>query len=152
MATHERQPDDPKRPLHTYVCNAKHDEHAKVCECFLGNFSNLKVWRVQYPDSKVYTCWYAGFNHSFNYEEERYLLNFEIRPKNIKIEFRHPEFLPKNTYDALKNNLDWKTLLFTEYPEKYLKELVSVYLNTVKPVFDSNREKFHRWHPKIFKN
>lgn len=123
-----------------------------MCEAFLGNFSNLDVWRVQYPNSKVYTCWYAGFDYDFNYHEERYLLNFEIRPKNIKIEFRYPQYLPKDIRETLNNNLDWKTLPFTKYAESYLEELITAYLNTIKPIFDSNRTKFGKWHPRKNKN
>ena len=147
MVRHER-PDDLRRPLCTYICNCNHREYANKCIEFLDNFSSLKVWRAQYPKSNSYTCWYVGFNYDFNYEEERYILNFEIRSTDIKIEFRYPQYLPRKIREYLKKNLTWRTLLFTGYSENNLKEMMNIYLKAIKPDFDRDRRKFGKWHPR----
>jgi len=90
----------------------------------------------------------VGFNYDFNCEEERYILNFEIRSTDIKVEFRYPQYLPENIRERLRKNLDWRTLLFSEYSENDFRDIMKVYLKAIKPVFDRDRTKFGKWHPR----
>jgi hypothetical protein len=148
MATHERPSDYPDRPLNNFVCSPEHNEYSRICEAFLKHFPSVRIWRVQYPSTKQHTCWYAGFDCAFNYEEERYVLNYVIRTSEIVIEFRHPEYLDRTIRETLGKNNDWKTANFTKYAESYLVELISKYLSAAKTDFDIDRTKFRKWHPR----
>jgi hypothetical protein len=91
MARHE-QPDKLEKPLCTYICNCDHFPFAIKSAKLLENFKeNLKVWWTQYPSSREYTCWYIGFN----YKEQPFILNINIRPSCLELEFRYPRFIPK---------------------------------------------------------
>lgn len=148
MATHER-PDDENRPLDTYICNPKHSANASRCKEFLESFYQFRVWRVQYPKGEKYTCWYVSFKGC---KEEPYILNFNISPLSIAIEFRFPQYLPDKIVEELSKNKDWRRTSFRKHPESKIREMLNIYLEKIKNDFDSCRLKYKKWHPRKTKD
>jgi len=136
MATHER-PDDENRPLNTYICSPKQLTLANRCIEFLDDFPILKVWEVQYPKPKDYTCWYVSFRHN----EKPWILNFTIYSSYTNIEFRYPQYIPNDILDRLKwQTTNWKYVKFaSEKDKERLKGIMKVYLNNIRTDFDMHK-------------
>jgi hypothetical protein len=111
---------------------------AVVCERFLENFRAVKVWCVQYPTKKDYTCWYASFRD----KENPYIMHFDIRQKSIKVYFRHPKYLFPHDQKRLKWDLNWQYIIFRDDNEvKYVRRMVAQYLENIKTDFLEERVK-----------
>lgn len=145
MAKHERPPDYPNKPLRSFICSSSHARYAKICEAFLSNFPSQKVWRTQYPEGEKQTVWYAGFDYAFNYEEERYILNFDIRDNDIIIEFRKPQYLKNRLSVPFSRQGNWEKVEFNKCNEKDLIKATSDYIGESKIAFDIDRTKFRSW-------
>ena len=137
MVYHER-PDDDNRPLETYICNPNQKSMVEKCVELLTNFPMLKVWEVQYPSAKNYTCFYISFKH----KETPWILNFTIYPNFTNVEFRYSQYLP---YEVLDNfrwiTSNWAYIKFTEQNRKRICELLNIYIDNIRGDFDARKLK-----------
>lgn len=141
MARHERI-DFSSKPLNEYICSAKHFQSATKCESFIKKFVSLKPYLAQYPNDSRHSVWYVGFIH----KEEPYILNLNIRPAHFQLEFRHPQFIPKEIALKLKVNQNWLCANSNKFSETNLQEMLRVYINSIQESFDRDQIKYVKWH------
>lgn len=135
MVRHER-PDDEKRPLITYISKPNQKQMVKTCIDLLDNFPMLKVWEVQKPSAKDYTCFYISFRH----KETPWILNFTIYPNYCNVEFRYSQFLPYEVLDGFRwITSNWAYTKFRANNRDKIEELLKIYISRIREDFDNDK-------------